>query len=234
MASPLFVAESETAWNASTTPKTAAVAPGPGDMLVICLAAADLGSPTPVSFVPSGGTGMTYNLAQSISQASACPIYCWTAVSPIQQSFSVSVARSGDTSPHWGYNVLRFANCGGVGASAKATVATNAAPTLTFTTTGDGSAIVVLNADWAAVDGASRTWRTPSGATAITEQTYQLDAGQYASYVGFHASAGSPGSKTVGLSAPTGQTYSLLAVEILGAVAPVVVPATAVGRAGNW
>ena len=35
-------------------------------------------------------------------------------------------------------------------------------------------------------------------------------------YGGYHADAGTAGSKTVGLSAPSGQTYTTIALEVKG------------------
>jgi hypothetical protein len=91
------------------------------------------------------------------------------------------------------------------------------APSLSITTTQDNSAIVVANGDWNATDGASRTWRT-AGSSA-TENTYFRDSTRYTAYGAYHADAGTAGGKTVGLSAPGGQKYSIIAVEVKGTAA---------------
>jgi hypothetical protein len=88
------------------------------------------------------------------------------------------------------------------------------APSLNLATTQADSAIVVANADWFALDGSSRTWRT--GAGPPTELSYARGSASYTVYAARHANAGAAGSKTVGLSAPGGQKYSLAAVEIKG------------------
>jgi hypothetical protein len=151
---------------------------------------------------------------------------------------TVSVTKTGPTQ-WWGFNVLHWRDSDGVGASSKTNV-TNGAPSLGLTTTTDNAAIVVLNSDWAAVDGTSRTWRSVNG-SAATENTYFRDSSWYGSYVGRHPDAGTAGSKTVGLSAPGAQTYSIIAVEVKGAAgggaAPVPAPifnSQAIRRAANW
>ena len=69
--------------------------------------------------------------------------------------------------------------------------------------------------------GASRAWRTPSGATGIVaggagEVAYYRNNVQYGVYVGYHSDVGAAGSKTVGLTAPAGQQYAICAIEVLG------------------
>jgi len=69
--------------------------------------------------------------------------------------------------------------------------------------------------DFAAVDGASRAWRTEHGT--LTELLYGTSAGQYTWYSGYHADIGSVlAGRLVGLSAPAAQTHSFLVVEVCG------------------
>jgi hypothetical protein len=68
--------------------------------------------------------------------------------------------------------------------------------------------------DFNAVDGASRVWLTNDGA--FTELTYSRAASVIGAYGGYHADAGAAGTNNVGLSAPTGQAYSIIALEVLG------------------
>jgi hypothetical protein len=60
----------------------------------------------------------------------------------------------------------------------------------------------------------ARTYVT-AGAGAFTERHY-VGVSELTGEFGQYANAGTAGSKTVGLSAPAGQRYSLIAVEILG------------------
>ncbi len=214
MAAPTFVAEyetNETNWTNSNAgvAKTVDVTVSAGDVLTV------VGVIEDASFTlatPTGG-GLTYTLAQSISITDYCAVYVWTATSAGAQTFTLSVTLTGSGSHLWGLNVLQHSGSDGVGASSKTN--TTGAPSLGLTTTQADSAIVVGVGDWNAVDGTTRTWRTVNGAAA-TEQTYFRDSSHYTVYVGRHPDAGAAGSKTTGLSAPTGQKYSIVAVEILG------------------
>jgi hypothetical protein len=210
--SPPFVAEYENAdWAAQTTSRspTSQVTTAAGDLLVVCAVTSD----TSVTLgTPSGG-GLTYAIAQEVTTGSRCRVAVWTAPVVAAQTFTLTLT-SGGNAFSWGLNCLRFANAT-VGASAQ-TNAVNVAPSLNLTTTQDFSAIVLVNGDWAPVDGASRTYRTPSGSTAAVEQSYFFGSGNYGAYVAYHANAGVRGSKTIGLTAPTGQTASVVGVEIKG------------------
>jgi hypothetical protein len=217
MPKPVFVAEYEAAWSTSTTPKSVTASWAAGDVLVVVASSADsaatIGTPT--------STGLTFTLAQSIVVTSRCTAYVWTAVptaAATNQAISVATTANPQLVP-WGVNVLRFNSSDGVGASAKANAA-NAAPSLAITTTNQSSALVVISADWNATDGATRTWRTVNGITPTAannlEQSYFRDAAQYTVYVAYYDDAGDAASKTVGLSAPSTQNYSIIALEVKG------------------
>lgn len=207
---PTFVAEYETAWNTTTSPKTASVTTAVGDVVVLVGVSADNGA---VLSTPTGGTSLTWTLQQSVTVASYCRVTLWTATATTAETFTCSVARTGDTAQFWGWNCLRYSGSAGIGASSKTNVSSGA-PSLGLTTTGANSAIVIGNADWSASDGASRVWRTVGAAA--TEQSYFRDASFYTVYVGRHVDSGTAGAKTVGLSDPSAQKYSIAAVEVLG------------------
>ena len=211
MAAPVFVAEYETAWTGNPSSLSKSVTTAVGDVLVIIAGESNgggtLGTPT------DDGPGLTYTLRQSIHVSTSwADAYVWTATATSAATFNITVAKTGGT-PVWGFNVLRFSGSSGIGASSKTNVS-GGAPSLGITTTGANSAIVVINTDWNAVDGASRTWRTAG--SAATEVTYVKASTFVTDYGAYHADAGSAGAKTVGLSAPSGQKYSIIAVEILG------------------
>lgn len=214
MAAPTFVAEYEvSSWSTTTSPKTVSVTTAVGDVLVLIgLEENRLG----VLATPTGGTGLTWTLQQEVTATPTsdwCAAYVWTAVATTAETFTLSVARSG-TAVAWGWICLRWSGSDGVGASSKTNVS-GGAPSLGLTTTAANSAICVGNSDWNAIDGASRTWRTVNGAAA-TEQSYFRSGTTYAAYSGRHNDAGAAGAQTVGLSAPAGQKYSIVAVEVLG------------------
>ena len=106
---------------------------------------------------------------------------------------------------YFGGEVLTFRNASGVGASAQAQG--TGAPLLNLTTTKARSAIVAVNGDWNAISCASRTW-----SAGITETEYFYLASNYTIYGGHYSDSGSVGVKTVRLTAPVGQAFSMAAV----------------------
>lgn len=220
---PTFAAEYESAWNVNTTPKTTSVTTAVGDTLVLIGSTADQ---LATLNTPTGGTGLTWTLQQSVVVANYCTVYVWTATATTAETFTCSVTRTGGTGLFWGFNCLKFTGSDGVGGSNKFNVPTTGTPSVNVTTTGDNSAIVALISDWSAIDGTAplRTWLTINSTTpsigAGTEPTYFRDSSQYTVYGGVWTDAGVAGPQTVGLSAPGGQKYSIAAVEVLGVADP--------------
>lgn len=221
---PTFVDEHELAFSTLNdtggSGNSGAISVVAGDLLVIVGGSEDasrtLGTPT--------GGGLTYTLRQSVLVANYCAVYVWTAVATSTTSVTVSITVGGSAGiKAWGFNVLRFRNAS-VGASSKTNVASGA-PSLGLTTTRENSAIVFINSDWAAQDGASRTYRT-TGVGTFTEQTYYRDPDRYATYNGYYANVGAIAAKTVGLTAPTAQKYAIIALEVQGTLNDLGTPAT--------
>jgi len=130
-------------------------------------------------------------------------------------TLSVSSTGTGD----WGDIALVFSGSAGPGASASGTG--TGAPSLAITTTQAHSAVAAIILDWNGVSGASRTWLTVNGTTPTAGNGYELDytlvSGNYAVYVAYWPDTGaSAGPVTVGLSAPTGMKYTVIATEVLG------------------
>jgi hypothetical protein len=214
---PTFVGEYESAWDNTTTPKTISVTVQTGDVLVISGVTADS---VKTLNTPTGGSH-SYTLRQSSAVASNTGVYLWTAVAVADETFTLSVAAVGAGAQFWGFNCLQYRNSDGVGASNKAT--SFGAPNMTLTTTQSNSAVVAVNGDWSAADGTTRTWRTVNAITPAIgsgEQSYFRDDTQYAVYVAYWSDVGSAGLGTYGLSAPTGQVFSLCAVEVYGSSTP--------------
>lgn len=103
------------------------------------------------------------------------------------------------------------------------------APTNTLTTVAANSVVSWVNADWQAIDGTSRTYRSSA-----TETAYHRLVGQWTHYTARQAAA-SAGSQTYGLTAPIGQTYTMVAIEIQdsGSVLARPQPRRFVGQAVN-
>ncbi len=213
MSGPTFVAEYEsTGFPTGVTPQTVSVTAAVDDFLVCYGLTQDVGR---TLGTPTGGAGLVWTLATSLAGITNFGnAYIWTATAVTAETFTFSLAGTDGGGQNYCFDVLRFSGSGGKGAVA-ATHATATAPSLNITTITTNSAVVVANVDWQALDGTSRTWRT--GAGALTETTYARDATSFAVYGGYHANSGTAGVKTVGLSAPSGQDYSIVAVEVLPA-----------------
>jgi formylglycine-generating enzyme required for sulfatase activity len=204
-----MVQEAETVWNTSTLSKTtASFNVQTGDVLVAYASAENGVNP---ALTISGGS-LTWTLRQSIHTGNSdADVYIWTAVANATTAMTVTFTM-GSTGVQYGGNVLTFRNSGGVGASSS-TSATGG-PFLNLTTTKANSAIVFVSGDWNAVDGSTRTYR--NGAGAFTEQTYVYSSGRYTVYGGYYANAGAAGTYAVGVNSPTGQHFSIAAIEIKG------------------
>jgi len=200
-------------WNTTSATKTVRVMTMPGDVLVVVAGTEDS---TFTLTTPTGG-GLSYGLLQSVVTASFATAYAWSAVDAVGQVFDLSLTASSG-SAFWGAVVYRFSNSAGVGATAKANVA-GAAPSLGLTTNQPNSAVVAVNNDWSASDGAQRIWRTvnaitPSASNAL-EKVYVQNEIHFTAYSAFWPAAGAAGAKTLGLTTPS-QTYSIIGVEVLG------------------
>jgi hypothetical protein len=218
MPAPTFVAEYETAVNVSTSPKTASVTTQVGDVLVVLATGENrlmtLGT-------PSGGTGLTWTAHPQVTNTPTsdwCTARAWTAVATTAETFNLSVARTaGDTAQFWGFIVLQWRNSGGVG-SVSTSAASGAAPSRTLSCSAN-SAVMCIIGDWNALDTA-RTWRTINGSVG-TEQMYVNVPGSYTAQANRWDDVGAAGTKTLGMTAPATQKYSLAAVEVLGTAGPV-------------
>lgn len=211
MPAPTFVQEIETVWNNTNDKTTASFTVQVDDVLVV----GSIGEGHAVTnAISNSGTAFTWTLRQEVNVTDYTRVWLWTTTATAAQSMTVTF--DSNTTGYFGANVLQWRDSTGIGASAKTNVSSGA-PTLNLTTTQANSAIVVANGDWNAGDGASRTWRTNAGT--FTEQTYFRDSARYTVYGGYHADAGAVNTYAVGLSAPTGQKYSIVAVEVKGTAA---------------
>jgi len=206
---PQLIQEIETGWNSNTSPKTTTSFNVQAGDVLVAYSANENSNGTAVLGI-SGGA-LTWALQQRVLSSNYSEAAVWTATVDADKAMTASFTNN--TGGFFGGNVLVFRNSIGVGSSVKANVSSGV-PSVGITTTQDNSAVVVFNSDWNAVDGSSRVWRTNAGA--FTEQTYFRDSARYTVYGGYHANVGSIGTYSVGLSAPSGQKYSIAAVEVRG------------------
>jgi hypothetical protein len=228
-----FIAGVQTAnWNQQTATQTSpSITVQVGDVVVLVGMSEDS---TDTLYTPTNSnTAQTWTLKQSIVVASFGTTYVWTTTVTTAQSMTMTVTSSSGSRRH-GVSVFQFRGATGVGTTSKTN--STGAPSLGITTASSNSAVVVAWSDWAAIDVATRAYRT--GAGAFTEQTAVFVTGTYSVYAGYHANAGTAGALTVGATAPTGQSYAIVAVEVQGAAAaPVSVPvlkSQAINRASRW
>jgi len=208
---PTYLTDYDSGVTSTTTPHTASVTTAVGDVLVCT---AGTGRNTGTLGTPTGGTSLTWTNKLAITAtANQCALYIWTATATTAETFTCSIARSG-TTESFAFNVCRFSNVVALGNTVSAQPGVNGAPSLSITTINTNSAIVVVNADFNAVDGTTRTWR--AGAGTLTELFYTFQSGQLTLYCGVHQNAGAAGAQTVGLTAPTGQMYTIGAIEVAG------------------
>jgi hypothetical protein len=128
---------------------------------------------------------------------------------------TVSLARpTTNTSVWWGFSATVVRDHGGVGVPFEADIGTGSgAPSAAATCSANSLVLCQVN-DWNAVDGTSRTWRTINGSP-MTETLYFRDSSRHTVYGGYCPDTGAGGSITIGLTAPTGQRYILMGIEIL-------------------
>lgn len=217
---PTLVAPYSGTWSHTGTTETIAGidtgASAAGRALVVLAASAD--SPQTVSS-PTGGS-LTYTLQQSNVIGSNSNTYGWTAIPVSQQTFSLGLTGSSNGNP-WSAIVLPWTGSDGIGATAKNNG--TGGPTVNITTVADNSAVQVIVADWNATLGTTRTWRTVNGYTPTAgnggEKAYFTDGSNYTVYCAVYPDVGTAGVKAVGLSAPVGQKYTTVAVEVKGTAA---------------
>lgn len=221
MAAPTFVAQYATAFNIDTTPKTAmsAVSINSGDVLVGMTARENGKDSIAPNFTENGSAAWIQQQISPILNEdwTAERVLTYTATSG--ESLTVTITSS--DYPWFGGNVVRFSGSDGVGESNIAT-GTSGSPSVSLTTTQANSAIVVMCGDWNAVSGTQTFTNNFSGtATALTD--YPGDNARYGVAMAYFADAGAIGSKTVGMSAPTGQKWTIIAVEVKGSAGTVTV-----------
>lgn len=214
---PSPIQEVASVFNTTTAKTTPAFTVYIGDILVAIGIMEDT-APTFGTLTDNTSTSANWILQQEVTTSSIPRVVLYTKVVTVTESMTVSLSATGGSSPWFGVSVSTWRNSGGVGVTDKATG--SGAPSLALVNGSDNSAIVVANGDWNAVDGASRVWRTintiiPTAANGL-EQVYFRDASHYGAYSAYWTDCGAAGSKTTGLSAPTGQAFGIVACEIKG------------------
>jgi hypothetical protein len=231
MAEPPFVAaiRPTSDWGITASPNTRTTPSfnvTVGDILVVLGTMEDGGA----SFSGITGGGLTWTQQVNVGTSNAsCRAAIWTATAASTTSITVSLTGTsgGGVDHYWGFVVHQYRDSDGVGASASQNNAVSGvAPSLALTTSQANSAISFVDGDWTASDGTTRTWRTINSITPTSgnglETDYFRDSGgaHYTIYAGYWSDAGAAGSKTTGLSAPSTQRPTIVAIEIKGTAGP--------------
>ncbi len=206
-----FIAQTFTASSAGASNTTGFTTPSftptAGDVLVVfCIAEGNTTWTTPTS------AGLTFSPRVTDNTASTCSTQMWTAPVPLGQDVSRTVAMGacGTANRH---SAVCFRVSNGALAATPATmdVRGSGAPTGTLTTVGTGSLLLWSDGDFAAVAPGTPAYR--SGAV----QDFIDNQSGVTAYVGYyaHQTTGAPGAQTVGQTAPAGQTFKLVGIEVL-------------------
>lgn len=215
---PQLVFSTGTVWNTATTPKTINVTVKAGDTIIVFGIIEGQASSSSDTLAVTGG-GLSWSTAVKVNVASYTHVSEQHATATADATFDISIAHTGNTALWYGARALGWRGSDGVGTPVKTNVASGA-PSLDVVTGAAASAIMAFSGDWAAVDGASRTWRTingiiPTAANGL-ELDYFRDAAHYVLYGAYWDDVGVAGTKTTGVSAPGAQKYSIIAMEIKG------------------
>jgi hypothetical protein len=195
------------------TPKTVSVTTSTGDFLVILSVSSDYRQ---IEGNPSGGS-LTYTSIVKANQNVSNllnNVATWSAPASANTTFTMSQAISPNNSLGWGYLVMRFNNCAGIGnhASAQDSSGTTA-PSVNITTASNDSSIVLLVSNFNQITG-TRTYRQSGGLGTFTETESISSSSIGGVAAGYYNQVGNAGTYTIGMTAPTPQTWICIGIEV--------------------
>lgn len=169
---------------------------------------------------PTGGS-LTYNPGPGVPGVSGWgSIQTWTTTATTTGSLVVTATMSGITDD-WNIMGVVFRGSDGVGNTASLSMADGSTPSIGVSTVASKSAVLFFVNDWNAVSATGRTYLTVNSITPVAGGSGEIVGSQVASHYtlfgAYWSDTGSPGSKTVGMSAPGGQKPVMIAIEIRGA-----------------
>lgn len=183
---------------------TPSFTPAVGEVIIIKIivenTTASLSAPT-----NTGGFAVTQRVHDFSS--SNCEVGIYSIVPSSATSMTITAGVTG-TGAVKSVVIERWSNAQLAATPATASTRGSGAPSTTLTTTAANSVVSWACGDWGAIDGTSRAYRSSA-----TEDNYDFNGSAYTAYYAYQTAA-SAGSQTIGLTAPTGQTWNLLGVEI--------------------
>ena len=161
---------------------------------------------------PTGG-GLTYTSRGSFTTAQFTRGGLYTAevgAGPSSMTVSTTIAPASGPEPSMVVERWRDAKFDATPAVNSPTSGTSGAPSSTITTEANDSVVSWMNGDWQAIAPGAYAYRgTHTVEDGMDDETTTFYAGYYA-----YTYAPTAGAQTIGLSAPAGQKWTLLAVEI--------------------
>ena len=202
---PTFVDERESSWSNSASQTSGTLTVEAGDVLICFAGVASSG----VTFATptNSGAPLAWTLKKSSTNSSYPAHHAWYATVDAARTLTVSLARTSG-SESWGIAVHQWRG-GVVGASAKS-FAASGAPSLSLTTTAASSGISYIGGDWIPATGTA-TWRTINGSAGVQDTNVTIGSKIYGAHWG---NVGAAGAKITGMSAPSGQKWAAIAIEI--------------------
>ncbi len=203
----------------TSTLSTPSFTPGNNELIIIKAGTWDTNIP---SGTPSGGS-LTYT-QQTTAQPGGFSCYAAifsTAITTSPGAMSVTLSAPSSTCYHT-MTVERWSNATLAATPAKNSVIFGSlgntgvdTPTATVTTTAANSIITWVSIDDASKDpgagGANVVYRSGAAQDGLGDGHLNTDSVQYYAY----QNAPTPGSQTIGMSAPTGQTWTMTGIEVL-------------------
>jgi hypothetical protein len=214
----LSLAITETAWNATTSPKTAVIADATDQDWLFVLAGGDDFEPgsdvTAASVSTTVGTTTGWiEQAKQLAGTSADWMLLGTAEVTATASVTVSVSRTQSGTPgNWGFYVVRARDCAGPG-NVASKFTSDSTKVVSLAVSAADSAVAFLSTDWD-VGTVGTGWDPVSGAV-LVERSVFTDYTVHAAY--WEAQAA--GTRNYGSTGGAGTKYRCMAIEILAAAA---------------
>jgi hypothetical protein len=205
----------DNAASSSGTPSTSAsvsLTPASGDVLVVKAVSED--SIVPLN-TPTDTAGNSWTLRVSSLVSSHTTGYIWTAVAAGSSTTTITVAKTN------GAGTFILSMCAEAWRSADlapspVTVAAtgSGAPSTTLATSQAGSVVTWADGDWTANSPGSRTYDTTSASPVEEFIDDRSSTSTYVSYFAYQGAA-SAAAQTLGMTIPSSQTFTLVALEVL-------------------
>jgi len=185
----------------------------PPNSLLVAITLSGRTASTPSTVITSTG-GLTWTERRENTTASTGDVDVSTAYNTTGQDLTITATgNQGDA------RTLVYACTGtdesSYGGAHNLATSTSGAPSVSLTTTRENSLVIVGVADFNEVNPRTRVWRKPAS-LADWREDFVGDFGEGVTYFS-HGHQPVAGAQTWGLSAPTGQAYGAVAIEVRGA-----------------